>query len=615
MRFESGLRAAFFCLLLSWVVGSGARAAPHESPVLSPQDLEGRAADPVWQALLHMDAGRPRVLDPGFLLAAGPGWSPYRELLATRELLARDPQAHCRFPARAQWLQDQGLAPSAGWSACEAIQEFLRRAPAERIDLVFAAENVRQPASIMGHLFLRLSGHLATDGRPVAHAVSFFTDADSLNLPRLLYESLVTGKPGFFTLSPYAEAEQQYLHREMRSLWIYRLQLDPADRTLLLLHLHELRLTRLTYFFQGYNCATLLKHVLAVVRPGVLAREDPWTTPKDVLKHADAVGLIAHVETLAPPDRRIRELVDALPADRVGRARRAIATGQISIDDSAGDGAPSARAFLNLQLQRAYVEALRETGPAPLAREAQAAELERVLQTRYAGYRLDLAAAKDPRAAPGDTQYGLGLAHGPQGLELRVDVLPVSHRLVDFQPGASVETGLALLELGLRQPLDRRHGPRLRRLGLYAMESLIPHDPLVGGFSGRFQIALDDEDPAVDTPRLHGVLGGAIGLSHRLHRDLDVYGLVGLDLMARAGLQLRPLQELGLLIRGAYRMKTVLGMSFHQGLYEGGGQARVLRWRQSWVLGPEWTLDLQARRTISGSARWSQTVLQLRRIF
>lgn len=608
----SGLRAAFLSLLglLACAWPGLLWAAPARQPLLLEEAK--RAADPMWHALLHLQEGRPQIQDPGFLLAAGPGWTPQRELRATLDLLATDPAARCRFPARARWLL-QGPDEDAGGSLirCAEIQEFLERAPASRIALVFAAENVRQPASIMGHLFLKLEGRTAA-GSSVSHAVSFFTDAEDLNLPRLLYESLVTGKPGYFALSPYAEAEQQYLVREQRSLWVYSLRLSSAERELLLLHLHELRQTRLTYYFQGYNCATLLKHVLALIRPGILDRHDPWTTPKDVLKHADALGLIDEVETLAPPSWRIRELVDALPAANLAQARREV------LDDvlPAEDAAPTAASFLGLKLQQAYAEALAQQRPAArVAWQQRAVRLQEVLQTRYADYRIDLAPAKDPRASPGDTQYGLGFESGPQGRDLRLDLLPISHRRVDWQPAAAVETSLALLEVGLRQPLDRRGGPRLRRLGLYAMESLLPRDELVGGLSGRFHIALDDEDPAVARPRLHGVLGGAVGLSSRLHRDLDVYGLLGLDVLARGGFTARPQQELGVVIRGAFRTKTLFTMTRYQGLSGATPSITVLRWLQSIQLGPHWTVDVEARRSLAGEATRTQSLLQLRKIF
>lgn len=607
----SGLRAAFLSLL--GLLACAWPGLPWADPVRQAVPLEEakRAADPMWHALLHLQAGQPQIQDPGFLLAAGPGWTPLRELRATLDLLAADPAARCRFPARARWLQVPDEDAGGSRIRCAELQEFLARAPATRIALVFAAENVRQPASIMGHLFLKLEGQTAA-GASVSHAVSFFTDADDLNLPRLLYESLVTGKPGYFTLSPYVEAEQQYLVREQRSLWIYSLRLSPAERELLLLHLHELRQTRLTYFFQGYNCATLLKHVLALSRPDLLKRRDPWTTPKDVLKHADAMGLIDEVETLAPPSWRIRELVDALPAADLARARREV----LGDMPPAADAVPDAASFLGLKLQQAYAEALALQRPAARgAWSGRAAQRQEVLQSRYADYRIDLAPAKDPRVSPGDTQYGLGLEGGPQGWDLRLDLLPISHRRVDWQPAAAVETSLALLEFGLRQPLDRRGGPRLRRLGLYAMESLLPWDPLVGGLSGRFHMALDDEDPAVARPRLHGVLGGAIGLSARLHRDLDVYGLLGLDLLARGGVTVRPQQELGMVIRGAFRTKTLLTLTHHQGLSGTTPSTTVLRWLQSVQLGPQWTVDLEARRSLAGEATRTQSLLQLRRIF
>lgn len=181
---------------------------------------------------------------------------------------------------------------------CSDLQEFFARAPADRLDLMFASEGLSQPATMIGHSFLRLTGQRA-NGEEVEHGVTFFTEAGGYNLPKLLVERMVLGKPGFFALSPFKEEWGRYLLSEQRALWSYTLKLDQDQIRLIQMHLQELKQVQLTYFFQSYNCATLLQHVLGL--SGQLPpHQNWWSTPKDVVQAAAEAGLIESVSVEQP---------------------------------------------------------------------------------------------------------------------------------------------------------------------------------------------------------------------------------------------------------------------------------------------------------------------------
>lgn len=214
----------------------------------------------VWHSLLHAAGTRAYVRDRNFLLSL-PDFTPEAEMTRTIAFLyGGSPANVCRFPARYQFLRNRLHAPALPLQDCAEVSEFREKAPAERISLVFANENLAQPASMMGHGFLKIAGR-DRSGNEVSHAISFYTE--TANIPKLLYESTVTGKPGYFTLSPYREAVEQYVNNEQRSVWEYPLQLAEPEKELLLLHLLELRQAQFTYCFQDYNCATLVYFELA----------------------------------------------------------------------------------------------------------------------------------------------------------------------------------------------------------------------------------------------------------------------------------------------------------------------------------------------------------------
>lgn len=192
-RFESGFTAAFFCLLFGCALMAGmacttqaaeATSADTYIATLQAQALQHQLdRSSKWSALLHVSEGAPRIKDRQFILSLD-HFSPREELLQTIAYLygPQSAEAVCRFPARYAWLQAEAGLPLLPLDHCTELQELMTRAPADTLSLVFASENLSQPSSMMGHLFLKTSGHTA-DGRKVEHAISFFTDAGTINLP------------------------------------------------------------------------------------------------------------------------------------------------------------------------------------------------------------------------------------------------------------------------------------------------------------------------------------------------------------------------------------------------------------------------------------------------
>ena len=148
---------------------------------ISDEELARVSSDRAWRALLHVSGRGPDIRDPGFLLTSE-HFSPASELRATIAFLYEAaPQNVCRFPARYFWLRARLPITELPVADCAELEEFRRRAPADAIDLVFASENLAQPSSAMGHLFLKLSG-TSESGSYVSHSVSFYTDTATLNL-------------------------------------------------------------------------------------------------------------------------------------------------------------------------------------------------------------------------------------------------------------------------------------------------------------------------------------------------------------------------------------------------------------------------------------------------
>lgn len=574
-RIEGGLRAAFFMFLaLLW---SGSATAEQEGTPLH--------ANPVWHALLHLEAGRPQVQDPGFILSLN-DFSPERELQATLDALqgpdARD--AQCRFPARALWLHEQGVLPPPDTRHCTEWQEFLERAPAERFALAFASEILSQPSSMMGHLFLKVEG-ASPQGQRLEHAISFYTDATTWNLPLLFYESMVQGKTGYFALSPFQDEVQKYALTEQRSLWTHRLALNENERQRLQAHIHELRQTHITYFFQAYNCATLVRHMLAVTRPAMLDGPGWWTTPKDVLRQAHRIGLIDEASVQTPARAQVRTLAASLPAQRVQAVAQAVAERSVpealpppAIDDQTG--------FLSLALAQAL---LRQEGAAPGRpsgddeRRAMLHELNAAQQQRYPDLQLHADTRRDPVLSPPERQMSLGWLRRGGRDHLQWRFLPVSHTLSDDNRQHLSESELRLFDSSWL--VDAQTGRlSLDRLTIYSVQSLLPWDSLTGGLSGRFKLGIESQPNLQRPDKKALLLEGAVGRTWRLADDLDAYVMLGGGWGWRQRGHLYGQPEAGVVIREIWNMKTQLSWQVLTHPLGEHRPAHVWTWTQSMYL-------------------------------
>ncbi len=572
--------------------------------------------DPQWAALLHVDGTRPAIPDPGFLLSQ-PRFSLGAELHATIDALYGHKEAtaaRCRFPARLLWLQARLGLPDADLDHCPDWVDFRTRAPAETVSLVFASEHLSQPASMLGHLFLRLEGQRA-DGQNVAHALSFYTDPVSFNIPKLVYDGLVGGMAGYFSLSPFEREVALYVGEEQRNLWIYPLKLDASQRTLFQAHAIELKQTCFRYLFQSHNCATLVWQMLAAVQPALSAHRQAWTTPKDVLRSADAAGLLDTPTTLTASRWALRLLTDGLPAHETGDVRKMVLADHLPTPETVS--ARPERAFLQRELAGAYNRYLVDQGQRRAEHgAAYAAQLATLDSQGFKGWQAHSAPHRDPAQSPPDSQWSAGWLWRENRHWTQWRVLPVSHGLEDDNRGYFSENSLQLMDLSvLASP--RGDAVRLERATLYSVASLLPRDVFTGGVSGRMRIGVDQQ-PDRDLRARHAMLvDGALGATWRVQRDVDLFALAGGGLGWRRGIYVFGAPQAGMLVREVGGMKSIATLTALVNAAGSGRQAWEARWTQSVPLSAHWTLVAEWSRLWqdSGSTRareaWSVHIKQV----
>lgn len=277
----------------------------------------------VWQSLLQVTNNKLNINDPNFILS-GADFSLEHELVRTIQSFFDEPNASfkhpiCRFPARFFWIKSELGLPDDIFPAvrCDEFEEYLNRAPAQKICLVFVSENVSQPSSMMGHVFLKLSGE-DYNSNHVDHAISFYTIIDTVNIPLLIAKSTIIGMKGVFSLLPYREQVQRYLEVEDRNVWEYELALSEKNKLLMYYHIWELKDLQMRYLFTGYNCATVIYNILSLSSEDFLRNTNRlWITPKDVVKEAYRNNLIVGTRLIPSNKWNIRMLTEALDNDSV----------------------------------------------------------------------------------------------------------------------------------------------------------------------------------------------------------------------------------------------------------------------------------------------------------
>ncbi|MBI3712109.1 MAG: DUF4105 domain-containing protein [Burkholderiales bacterium] len=573
----------------------------------------GLANDPVWSALLHVDKGRANIQDAAFLLSS-PDFSLQGELEATLiQLYVANPSQLCRFPARYLWLQQRLNLPELALDSCPELSEFSQLAPAEKIDLVFASENLAQAASMMGHVFLKLSG-TRPDGHAVEHAISFYTDAGTINLPKLFFDSMVIGKTGYFTLSPYHEKLQQYLRDEQRTIWEYELRLDAQQRRLIQAHLLELKQAKLIYFFQNYNCATVVDFIVALARKEGLEQQGFWLTPKDVVKRAYAAQLVESSKLISPPRWLARVLSDQLSSQDVLEVKNWVV--HESLPEPALSAEKNTRDYLKLELAKAFQAYRLDTGMVTTssAKNYQA-NLNTYVRSQFPERQLSVDQSTNPVETPQDSQMELGMVRQHGANYVKLGLTPASHHLEDDNRHYLGESELLLFDLSVLKKLEGRE-LSLDRFVIYGTKSLLPYDALTGGWSGAIRLGMETQDSKRMSPQKMMFVEGGVGVTKRYLSDLDAYALMNAGLGAQGGYgQIYVQPEFGVILREVYDMKTAFSASYRHAIVGNADASVHYRLTQSKFLASQLSLHVRIDSNKSGRVWHHAFEMSVKKVF
>lgn len=516
-KLESRL-ALFFCLALLQSASSNAIEL-HGDERLTALSLTTQ-----WRALFHHFDGKFHIEDEHFYLSeVDPTLgSELNAIVAALDAPERNQELFCRFPARFYWVAAKLNRHFEIPTQCTDLLHFLDNVPADNVTLVYASENLVSASSMMGHVLLKLSGKHGTQDRPREHAISFFTQIDDINLPRLMYESFISGKQGFLSLTPYSQTISKYTLQEQRNVWEYQLGFDDNESYLLRLHLWELGTTRLTYYFDAYNCATFTQ-VLTNLASNIEI-SDNWVTPLDVVKAVTNAELITDTKLYAAPEWKLQMLTPLLSSSE---AKRAI---DLVIDETYKniDLPTNDQQYLSLEYSKAYSDYVVNTGSSSAANQArsQGQTIARALIDARQDRLLDLSLYKSPQLIPNDSQIETGIEMSDSSWESSFRFLPAAITLNDDSRQFFGSRSLKLFEIDIRGK-DKNSALKLNQFTLYEVEYLKPRLSATGGISGRLSTGVT-QHYGEDLNRKSAIyIEAGAGITVQNHQNVSLFALGG----------------------------------------------------------------------------------------
>jgi hypothetical protein len=175
--------------------------APSVFAQTAPSDIDKLAFSDGWLKLLQYELVAPNtyqsaIFSPQFFFSSTGKNNPLDELIAARNAFRlNDPRqvwgtlrlpAACAFPARFEYLK---INLHENWPQpnCPDLQEWMNGIHADSVSLVYASSYIGNPASILGHTFLRFFNAASEADQPdmslLSYAVGYLAYPDPNDSP------------------------------------------------------------------------------------------------------------------------------------------------------------------------------------------------------------------------------------------------------------------------------------------------------------------------------------------------------------------------------------------------------------------------------------------------
>ncbi|WP_077607249.1 Lnb N-terminal periplasmic domain-containing protein [Salinivibrio sp. ML290] len=250
------------------------------------------SSSPIWLALLHYnDKESSEITSPDFFIHDQGSVNPSLEMSATIEAFFKTPKEQCRLPARKVFIEKQ-LELTFPHVTCEELNAYRDGLEAKSISLVYASGYLGNPASMYGHLLLKINKEDKHDLLDNTYSYGARVP-DSDNKFKYILKGIFGGYQGFYSNQKYHHQSLTYNESELRDLWEYRLKVNDETIDFIIAHLWEMQDIGMTYYFFRENCAYQLAQLITMgSNTNATPLEKPWVMPYDVVKSTKKSGLI-----------------------------------------------------------------------------------------------------------------------------------------------------------------------------------------------------------------------------------------------------------------------------------------------------------------------------------
>lgn len=251
-----------------------------------------------WHNLLHYINGESAINKNSTFFLSSDGYrNPKAEYVATINEIFNsnnidNDSVFCKYPARIALILEYANLniDNIPQHKCSNYDEYVKKVPFEDVSVIFASENNISPSTMLGHSFLKI------DGNNKSHSFSYFAAFDKMNSFNFYIKVLTSGVDGMYILSPYKEKSNEYINKENRSLWEFKLKLSAKEKMLLKQHLWELKDKNIKYRFISYNCNTAIINILKVANADFSTNNiKPFVTPVEYIQELQNNNKIATI--------------------------------------------------------------------------------------------------------------------------------------------------------------------------------------------------------------------------------------------------------------------------------------------------------------------------------
>ena len=291
------------------------------------------------------------VSTPTFFFSENGKTDPVAEIEAT--LLAmltvdeeNEPNEHaqCRLIARYHWLMENIplLKKYAPRVECPLFEKWANLEHVDSISLLFASAYMDNPASIYGHILLKINSSGHRFGHELLHPTLNFGAIYSPNDSAFEYvfRGIFGGYAGRLSDERFYNFNHLYGETELRDLWEYELKLTEYQRNRVIYHIWEmLQLVEFDYYFFLDNCAYRLAEILDMAweEPKLIPDFAIWIIPSRVFYtlaeiQENGESIIASTKLIPSRQRRLQARLSQLSPEQVKWASQIIH--QISVLDT-----------------------------------------------------------------------------------------------------------------------------------------------------------------------------------------------------------------------------------------------------------------------------------------